>query len=164
MSVARLKNIRIGQATTSDSTQFVQCVERLLIELGGPSPVFNKNKSITLFNNLVSNSQEFIAILAEDILGNNRNIVGLVTLSLVDALRTSGRYGIIQEAWVDQNYRSLGLGKMLIAEIDRIVDKLHLDVIEVALPNSSYKNFNKLRNFYIENGFICVGSRMRKMF
>ena len=97
-----MTNIRL--ATAQDRDAAIDLVRRLLTELGGtPAPA---EAMAPVFGRFADDGPSGFVALAED----DGRFVAVCTVSFVDALRSVGRYAIIQEMYVDPIVRSSGVG------------------------------------------------------
>lgn len=87
------------------------------------------------------------------------NVIGFFTIAESFALYTRGFYGVINELWVDRQYRSQGVGKQIIdfiRDFSRQKNWLRVDV--TAPPGDKW-----LRSveFYQHNGFNHTGVKLK---
>ena len=100
----------------------------------------------------------FVGVLPEA----EERIIGLLGLSVQEALHLGGSYAIIQELWVHPDYRSGGVGRALIdASLDYCRDH-ELRTLEVGLPRYEFAGLSRAQRFYASCGFVELGPRMRK--
>lgn len=85
-------------------------------------------------------------------------VVGLITLVESLSLSAGGRYGVINELYVVPEYRSEGVGKMLIDLAKSIGDERGWARLEVTTPGDE---FVKTRRFYEREGFWMIGPRYK---
>ena len=92
------------------------------------------------------------------IIGVHKNKpVAVVTLTETHALYAGGKIGVIQEFYVSPEYRALGVGSMLIEQVQEYGKKHHWSFIELCTP--PLPEFERTLNFYQKNGLIPVGGR-----
>jgi len=83
--------------------------------------------------------------------------VAVVTMTETYALYAGGKIGVIQEFYVDPEFRASGVGSMLIEQV-KIYGKQHdWSCIELCTP--PLPEFERTLNFYQKNGLIPVGGR-----
>ena len=85
-------------------------------------------------------------------------IVGLITLVESLSLSAKGRYGVISELYVVPEYRSEGVGKMLLDFAKMISKERGWTRIEVTTPGDS---FDRTLQFYEREGFWRIGPRYK---
>ena len=143
--------VDVRLATPEDRNDVLRLVRDLLIELGGnPAPA---EELQGVFDSLVSRgSAGFIAIGEED-----DETQAVCTVSFLQALRTAGRYAVIQEMYVQPGARGSGVGRAVLDfAIDRAVAS-GCQVVELGTP----RNGRRQIDFYERSGFEDVGARMR---
>lgn len=91
-----------------------------------------------------------------------QQIVGLLSITVQDAIHFGGPYALIQYLWVHSEYRSHGVGAGLMAAVEGFCREHRLPNLEVCLPSLRFQNLPRTYNFYQENGFVELGPRMRK--
>ncbi len=85
-------NIRLVQG--SDTAEVVRLVSALLVELGGAA--LEPTRARSVYDELIARPELGFAILAE----SNGAGVAVCTVSFAHALRSAGRYAIVQEMYV----------------------------------------------------------------
>ena len=83
--------------------------------------------------------------------------VAVCTVSFVDALRSVGRYGIIQEMYVEPDRRSGGAGMAVLQFALEHAVARGCRMVELGTP---YHGERQIR-FYQRSGFTEVGARLR---
>ena len=144
-----MTNIRLAKGADRDVA--IDLVRKLLTELGGtPAPAADM---APVFERLVDDGPSGFIALAED----DGRYVSVCTVSYVDALRTVGRYGIIQEMYVDPSVRSSGVGiDVLRFTLDHAVSR-GCAIVELGTPFHGDRQIQ----FYQRAGFTNVGARLR---
>ena len=84
--------------------------------------------------------------------------VGLITLVESLSLSAGGRYGVINELYVTPEYRSEGVGRMLLDFAKMISEERAWTRIEVTTPGDS---FDRTLQFYEREGFWRIGPRYK---
>ena len=141
-------NVRL--ATVDDREEVITLVRGLLIELGGsPAPAMELHG---VYNSLVSGGSGFIVIAEVD--GVPR---AACTASYAAALRTAGRYCILQEMFVETESRSSGVGQAVIEFALEHAAANGCQVVELGTPRRGDRQIE----FYERAGFENVGARMR---
>ncbi len=142
-------NVRL--ATPDDRDEVLTLVRGLLTELGGnPAP---KESLYEAFNRLVAGGDAGFIVIAE-VEGVAR---AACTASFATALRTVGRYCILQEMFVEPESRSIGVGTAVIEfALQHAVDS-GCQVVELGTPRDGAQPID----FYERSGFENIGARMR---
>lgn len=138
-------------ATARDRDAALDLVRRLLTELGGtPAPA---EAMAPVFARFADDGPSGFVALAED----DGRFVAVCTVSFVDALRSVGRYAIIQEMYVDPSVRSSGVGMdVLRFALDHAVAQ-GCAMVELGTPYHGERQIQ----FYQRAGFTEVGARLR---
>ena len=170
-------NIRL--ATPSDRNETLRLVSALLSELGGTPPPAEAMAPV--FDNLVSGGDTGFIVLGE-ITGANeiRSVaemdgdtgsqaigevdgdaksqpIAVCTVSYLQALRTQGRYAIIQEMFVDPPHRSGGAGMQVLQYALAQAAAHGCRAVELGTPARGERQIA----FYRRAGFTEVGARLR---
>ena len=141
----------IRLATAHDRDAAIDLVRRLLTELGGtPAPA---EEMAPVYGRFADDGPSGFVVLAED----GGQFVAVCTVSFVDALRSVGRYAIIQEMYVDPGLRSTGVGmEVLRFALDHAVAS-GCAMVELGTPYHGERQIQ----FYQRAGFAEVGARLR---
>lgn len=86
------------------------------------------------------------------------DLVGVITLVESLSLSAGGRYGSINELYVVPDYRSEGVGKMLLDYAKEVGEQRGWTRIEVTTPGDE---FDKTLRFYEREGFWKIGPRYK---
>ncbi len=86
---------------------------------------------------------------------------GILGASCQAAIRTGGRYLLIQELYVYPGNRGIGVGDRLIRYLVDDAVRRGLTLIEVGLPGPDSTHQSRTLDFYRGRGFTEVGPRMR---
>jgi GNAT superfamily N-acetyltransferase len=147
----------VRPASEGDVAAVTLAVESLLVELGGRRPARADLEA------------EVEATLADPGIGPllvaeaGEAIVGVLSASWQRALHVPGRYATIQDLWVDEGWRSRGVGAALVDELVALCGKQGVARIEVGLPRESFDAIRATEAFYLGNGFEQLGPRMRRL-
>jgi GNAT superfamily N-acetyltransferase len=87
-------------------------------------------------------------------------IVGFITLVETNAIYAGGKYGVINELYVRPKFRSEGIGKQLLSYAEQIRIESGWSRLELSTPEES--KWRKTINFYLREGFVPTGKRMKK--
>lgn len=93
-------------------------------------------------------------------LNEDGDAVGVITVAESSSLSAGGRYGVINELYVVPDYRSEGVGKMLMDFAKEIGQQQGWARIEVTTPGDE---FDKTLRFYEREGFMKIGPRYKFM-
>jgi para-aminobenzoate synthetase len=147
----------VRAATVDDAPAVASAVEALLIELGGERP------SVTALEEgarrLAEDPSAGALLVAED----EGRVVGVLAASWQYAIHVPGRYGTIQDLWVDPEWRSRALGRELLLALVREAADAGVPRLEVGLPQASFAGLGATERFYRENDFTPLGPRMRRL-
>jgi GNAT superfamily N-acetyltransferase len=146
----------VRPATRADLPAIAVAVCALVIELGGrPAP---QRQLLGAARTMLEQPREGTLFVA-DAAGK---LVGVLGVSWQSAVRVPGRYGLIQELWVDEQWRNRGVGGALLAALATLAQKLGIACIEVGLPGERFSQLAATEAFYAAHGFSAVGTRMRR--
>jgi para-aminobenzoate synthetase len=152
---------RVRRARAADVDALVAAVGRLVGELRGDEAARLPSGAAEACRALVEGDDAGVALVVEDEHGG-AEIVGMVAASYVHAIHAGGEYAVVQDLWVEPARRGRGLGRDLIAALERELATRGIDRIEVGLPRASFAALERTRSFYLQCGFEEVGPRMRK--
>jgi GNAT superfamily N-acetyltransferase len=147
----------VRAARGEDAAGVASAIEALLIELGGerPSPAALEEGARRL-----AEDREAGALLVAE---HDGSLIGVLAASWQYALHVPGRYGTIQDLWVDPAWRGKALGRELILALVRQAADAGVPRLEVGLPQESFAQLAATERFYRENGFTPLGPRMRRV-
>jgi len=128
-------------------------IGKLYGELFGDSAIPGDISFQKIFNELPENTH----FAYEVKLGNE--IVAFFTLSESFAIFANGRYGIINELWVNEKYRSKGIGKAVIDEIVKLGCVHGWSRIDVTAPPG--EKWDRTFAFYQNCGFQFTGRKLK---
>jgi branched-chain amino acid aminotransferase len=151
---------QIRQARLNDTPGILSGIGALLSELRAiPSPAPPATESLC---RRIITGETGGAIFVGTPLPDNERIIGILGLSVQEALHLGGKYALIQELWVDPDYRSAGVGTSLIDACVRYCQENELHTLEVCLPRYQVATLSSTQKFYESCGFVGLGPRMRK--
>lgn len=154
MSVAT--DTRIRAAVEGDLPSVVAAVGALLSELGGTSPPMEAMLEV---GRALTNDPTTGAVLVAEADGE---LVGVLAASYQTALHVPGRYALIQDLWVAPAWRGRAVGRALLTALFELAREQGMTRAEVGLPRESFASIRATESFYIDNGFILLGDRMRR--
>ena len=91
-------------------------------------------------------------------LDDDDDLVGLITLTESIAIYAGGRIGVINELYVAHEWRSEGVGAMLVGEAKSLAQARNWQRLEVTTPGEDYE---RTIRFYEREGFFRIGPRMK---
>ena len=143
---------RVRIASNGDREAALVLVSKLLLELGGTPPT--PESMAPVFESLCSENGDAGFIALGEV---NGRAVAVCTVSYLRALRTRGTYAIIQEMYVEREYRSTGVGmEVLKFALDHAVAN-GCQTVELGTPYHGERQIQ----FYRRAGFTEVGARLR---
>ena len=138
-------------ASADDRDTAVGLVRALLIELGGQPPP--ADDLFPVFDRLVTDIDAGFIVVGESASG----VVSVCTVSFLDAIRTRGRYAIIQEMFVEPEWRSTGVGMEVLRFALNHAVANGCQTVELGTPFHGDRQIQ----FYRRAGFAEVGARLR---
>jgi GNAT superfamily N-acetyltransferase len=144
----------VRAAAPTDVPAITEAIAELLVELGATPPSLEAMQVATL---MLLNPTPGALLVAE----TGDALIGVLAASWQTAIHIPGRYGLIQDLWVDPAWRSAGVGAELLSAFAELADQLGVTVVEVGLPRERFAQIRATEAFYAANGFESVGPRMR---
>jgi GNAT superfamily N-acetyltransferase len=147
----------VRQADDGDVEGVATAVASLLDELGGrmPAPAEMEAEVQALLDDPHGGS----VLIAEA----DGEIVGVLTASWQRAIHVPGVYATVQDLWVDEDWRSRGVGAELVEAIASQARTRGVSRLEVGLPRETFAAIASTESFYKRNGFEHLGPRMRRL-
>jgi GNAT superfamily N-acetyltransferase len=147
----------VREAGAEDVQAVASAVESLLAELGArrPEPAELESEVKALLDDPEGGS-----LLVAEAEGR---LVGMLSASWQRALHVPGVYATIQDLWVDQDWRSRGVGAELVEAIASQARSRGVSRLEVGLPRETFAAIASTESFYRRNGFEHLGPRMRRL-
>ena len=90
-------------------------------------------------------------------------LVGVLAASWQTAIHIPGRYALIQDLWVHPAWRSREIGGDLVRALCELAGDRQIERVEVGLPRDSFAGVHATEAFYLRNGFVRLGTRMRRL-
>ncbi|MEX2448459.1 MAG: GNAT family N-acetyltransferase [Solirubrobacterales bacterium] len=146
----------VRAASAADAPAVAAAIEALLIELGGERP---SSAELEAAARRLAGDAEIGALLVAEAGGE---LVGVLAASWQYALHVPGRYGTIQDLWVDPEWRGRAIGAELILALVRDAGEAGIPRLEVGLPQQGFAGLRDTERFYRANGFSPLGPRMRR--
>jgi GNAT superfamily N-acetyltransferase len=147
----------IREAVSADVEGVATAVESLLAELGGRCPSRSELEAET--RALLEDPEGGSVLIAEA----DGRIVGLLSASWQRAIHVPGIYATIQDLWVDEDWRSRGVGAELVEAIASQARARGVGRLEVGLPRETFAAIASTESFYRRSGFEPLGPRMRRL-
>jgi len=147
----------VRRAILADAPAVAAAVRELLLELDGtPSapPAIEAAASMLIVSPWAG------AVLVAEVDGE---LVGVLAASWQMAIHVPGSYALIQDLWVDPQWRGRSVGKDLLAALFALARAKRFERVEVGLPRESFARFAATEAFYLGNGFKPNGPRMRRI-
>ena len=152
--------ITIRQAESADVRIVADLVHALLSELT-PLEVEPPNLSGVRAStaSILNDDSGVWAFLAVDERGD---AVGVLTLNECASIYAGGKFGEISELYVTPQARSAGVGLELLKRAVKVGRAKAWGRLEVGAPN--IPRWNRTVSFYLNNGFVEVGPRLKLLF
>jgi GNAT superfamily N-acetyltransferase len=147
----------VREAGAADVAAVASAVESLLTELGGRRP--GRSELETEVRALLDDPEGGSVLIAEA----DGDVVGLLSASWQRAIHVPGIYATIQDLWVDEAWRSRGVGAELVEAIASQARGRGVSRLEVGLPRETFAAIASTESFYRRNGFEHLGPRMRRL-
>lgn len=147
----------VREAGGDDAEAVASAVESLLTELGGRRP--ERSELETEVRALLDDPEGGSVLIAEA----DGDVVGLLSASWQRAIHVPGIYATIQDLWVDEAWRSRGVGAELVEAIASQARGRGVSRLEVGLPRETFAAIASTESFYRRNGFDHLGPRMRRL-
>lgn len=146
----------VRPAGLEDVPAAAHAVGELLDELGGkrPAPAELEEEARAL----VADPGLGALLVAEA----GGEVVGVLAASYVRALHVPGPYAVIQDLWVHPSWRSRTIGADLLAAVAELARGRGMPRVEVGLPQETFAGIRATEAFYLGNGFVSLGIRMRR--
>ncbi|MCW3020362.1 MAG: Branched-chain-amino-acid transaminase [Solirubrobacterales bacterium] len=148
---------RVRAARKQDTPAVAAAVAELLVELGGAPAAPAAMQDAT--RALIDDPDAGAVLLAE----LDGELVGVLAASWQTAIHIPGRYALIQDLWVHPAWRSREIGGELVRALSELANEQQIARVEVGLPRESFAGLSATEAFYLRNGFVRLGPRMRRM-
>jgi GNAT superfamily N-acetyltransferase len=146
--------IVVGQATSEEFDQVGHLVYALLTELYPDLP-YERSAFIDAARTLLETGRDVWSFLAR---APDGRAVGVVTLNECAAIYAGGHFGEISEFYVVPDFRSKGVGALLLEAAVEFGRQRGWSNIEVGAPR--VPAWQRTFDFYRRNGFEEVGPRL----
>ena len=148
--------IKTVEATTRHAEDIARLTGALLSEIMEATHTkafeYNEEETVERIKDLMLKGiySIFVAI-------NHEKVIGFVAIAKSYALYAQGEFGTITEFYVLPEYRSLGVGKMLLEKAKAFSMVQNWNSLEVTTPPLPY--FQRSLEFYESHGFEIRGGR-----
>lgn len=139
----------------SDKNEIRKYISLLYSELFDDKAIPSTEQFDSILSQLNEQSAEHDAYCLQE----NNETLAFFTLCESFAIFANGKYGIINELWVNKNCRSKGVGKQVLKEIVKIASEKSWNRIDVSAPVS--EKWDRTFNFYQNNEFIYTGRKLK---
>ena len=157
MTEAAASESTVREAGAGDVEGVATAVEALLLELGGRCP---ERSDLQAEVRAHLDDPDGASVLIAEADGE---IVGLLSASWQRAIHVPGVYATIQDLWVDEAWRSRGVGAELVEAVASQARARGVSRLEVGLPRETFAAIASTESFYRRNGFEHLGPRMRRL-
>lgn len=147
--------MKILEANKHHAKLIIQKVAELIKELGGKAFVYSEVEVLNFIDDAMVNARYF-AFLA---IGDDEQVVGIITLGESGAVYAGGKFGVIHEFYIDLGLRSRGVGKSLLEKAKQKSLDLKWNRLEVGAP--PYPVWKRTKDFYLREGFQEIGPRLK---
>lgn len=147
----------VREAGAGDVEAVATAIEALLLELGGRRP--ERSELETEIRAHLDDPDGASVLIAEA----DGDVVGVLSASWQRAIHVPGVYATIQDLWVDEAWRSRGVGAELVEAIASQARTRGVSRLEVGLPRETFAAIASTESFYRRNGFEHLGPRMRRL-
>jgi len=154
-------SIYIRKATPTDAHDIASLAKALTDEIIVKTGAQHFNVDITETTELCRNLMEqgkYTVLLAVN--GESDTSIGFAALCESHALYTEGTFGIVQEFYIQPEFRSQKVGSTLLEEVAEHAKSLGWKRLELCTP--PLPEFERTVNFYEENSFEVTGGRKMK--
>jgi GNAT superfamily N-acetyltransferase len=147
----------VREASAEDVEEVATAVASLLGELGGRQP--ERADLEAEVRALLADPEGGSVLVAEA----DDRIVGVLSASWQRAIHVPGVYATVQDLWVDEAWRSRGVGAELVEAIASQARTRGVSRLEVGLPRETFAAIASTESFYRRNGFEPLGPRLRRL-
>lgn len=147
--------ISIRQARRGDSELIIRKVAELVSELAGKSFSLDMSTLLTVIQEAIQSNRYIVLLACDDV----SQVVGLITLGEAIAAYAGGRFAVVHELYVENTFRSSGIGKQLLDRAKQICMEYGWGRLEVNAPN--YPEWSRTKDFYLREDFEEMGPHLR---
>lgn len=129
-------------------------ITKLFTELSGPDRVPDEAAFAHMFEQWSGDLRHWVYKLME-----GDEVVGFFTLAESFSFFADGRYGIINEVWVEPKFRSQGAGRTILGHIKEFARMKGWKRLDVTAP--AEEKWLRTYAFYQQNGFKLTGKKLK---
>ncbi|CAN1508563.1 WecD Histone acetyltransferase HPA2 and related acetyltransferases [Flavobacteriaceae bacterium] len=115
---------------------------------------YNVDEYDEIVSDFLTNGEIIVAVVYNE-------IIGFVTYVVTNAIYAKGKLGVVNELYIVPDFRSKKIGQKLIDYVGTIAEKEGWKRIELDTPRPDVSE--KALNFYLNEGFVTSGFRMKKV-
>jgi len=138
----------------TDNSEITKYIGLLYSELFDKQAVPSQRDFDDIFSQMKDSNKHDAYCLKKD-----DETVAFFTLGESFSIFAHGKYGIINELWVNSKFRSKGIGRVVIQEIIKIGAERNWKRIDVSAPTD--EKWERTFNFYKKNGFTFTGKKLK---
>ena len=150
--------ITIEEVGPDFSPRVLNLVFRLLNELAEESGDSPKLDPTRILNDWKASEDRFTVFIA---FSESMDALGIVTLAENFAIYANGRYGIINELYVEPSARNQQVGKMLVETAKAYAQAKDWKRLDVTAPLGD--KWQRTVDFYLREGFVQTGPKLKFM-
>ena len=148
--------LKIVRAGAAERETVLGLVEKLLRELEDESEEFAGLDRAKILRDLADAGERFTAFLAIE----GTEPVGVLTLTETFAIYAGGRFGVIDELYVESGHRGEGVGRRLVEAALELGSERGWVRVDVTAPSGP--RWERTVKFYEEQGFVFTGPKLRR--
>ena len=148
--------VQIERLTVGEAPVVFDWVVRLLAELGEEGDELGTLAEQKVLSAWQESPDHFHVFVAKN---DSREIIGILTLAEAFAIYANGNYGIINEMYVAPQFRSVGVGAVLVDAAKEFGKQKGWARIDVTAPES--ERWDRTRRFYEKQGFVFTGPKLK---
>jgi GNAT superfamily N-acetyltransferase len=145
----------IEKVQQKDFSSLIELIKELLIELGDEASEIEKIDDKRIIDDLINNPDRHFSYFAY----NDNEIVGMITIAKIYAVYAGGDIGVINEMYVTPDFRSKGVGKMLVDKAKQLAEKNNWKRLDVTAPTE--QKWIRTVRFYEKQGFVFTGPKLK---
>ncbi len=149
--------IEVIEAEAHDFQAVSECVTKLLLELEPKASEEIEEMGLPEITHDLLRLSKIAAFVAKA----GGDVVGALTLHECAAIYAGGVFGEISELYVEPDFRSKGVGQLLLNAAHRKAKDLGWTRLEVGTP--PVEGSQKTLRFYMMNGYAGTGIKLRRL-
>lgn len=144
----------IERAEISQVNLIIKLLKELYIELGEEEGAILFLNAELIKDVLESKQTEIYLVF-----NHNKEAIGIATLTECQSIYAGGKYGLIDEMYIEPGYRSKSIGSLIIENIKRIGNAKQWKRIDVTAPTE--ERWKRTIGFYEKCGFVFTGPKLK---